>query len=769
MRLSSYLNIFYALLFLLLSANTVAKSLIIDESTDLEHVNLLPFTYILNSEYNAADIKNIASQDYSQHFKEINNTELFQTKDSSSQVWLTFSIQSNLNHDTQIELVTETLNLYQADLYEFKENTFLSKKSIGNKYSYNELEQTLANYDFHIILHPGENRYFINIKIQESLSFPIFLTSAKSILLKQKLKLFFVGIGTSFTFFLFLTCVWLKTVRSSVIPKSTFILLISLMGLQMSNANIFILLFNWAPNIDAQARYFFGFFYITALLLFTLHFANVPRILYKILNFLIALTCTIYTVMLFTTSSINSVITLIIALVFISLSCLAFIKHKKIESRSGQMLLIIFSLTTIDVFIFALATFNYLGSSWSIFASTQAIMSAIPFALALVLLNIYKESMIQENPSRNAVNSQHWPLLRKINHDLRSPINAVLGMSELLQDMQLSVNQQSFINTIQTAGFQLLNYVDEIQNLVRIGNQTLPNKNQEINLNQFINQLIQPYLRITQNKSIEIIVNTAANLPDSILANEKLLLQTMRSILDNAVNFTESGEIEIQLLLVDKNTIRFVIRDSGNGISQEILGDIFEFSSWDAKDHQRSHLGLPISKVLVEKMGGKLRLISDSRNGTKVWMDLPLVVSKHSIIDPMDYTELNNVKVLIVDDNSTCRKVLESQTADLGMRYASANNGQTAIAMLRSEYQKNDPFDLLLLDHQMPNMTGVDLLQKIRNDHKVNKNIKTIILTGLDINIDDDLLQKESICSVLNKPISSTQLRSQLLKAIEHS
>ncbi|NRB81046.1 MAG: response regulator [Saccharospirillaceae bacterium] len=744
----------------------MAKSLILDSSTKLKHINLLPYTYVLSSEYTPSDIKNISSNEYSKYFRKVNNTQLFQSTEPE-EVWLAFSIISNLQNSTQLELVTEALDLHQADLYQLESNHLISFQSIGNRYSYNQLGKTLTNYDFPITIYPGENRFYINIKIQERLSFPIFLSTSKSILLKQKLKLFLVGIACAFTLILILFCVWLRHLRSSLIPKSTFLLLFSLLALQISNANIFTLIFTSIPNIDVQLRSLLGVLYISGLLLFSLHFSKVPPLLYKIICTIIILTCCIYSLLLIFSSTINSLITISICLIFMLLSCLAFIKHKKVELRSGQMLLITYSLSTTIILVFTLAKFNFFGSSWSLFLTTEILMSFIPFALALVLFNIYKESMIQENPSRDAFNSQHWPLLKKINHDLRSPINAVLGMSELLQDMNLSVNQQNFLNTIQTAGFQLLNYVDEIQNLVRIGNQSLPTKNQEINLNQFINQLINPYLRISESKSIEIIVNTATNLPSSILANEKLLLQTMRSILDNAVNFTESGEIEVQVILIDKNNIRFIIRDSGNGISQEILKNIFEFSSWDAKNHQRSHLGLPISKVLVEKMGGKLHLISDSRNGTKVWMDLPLVISEQSNIDPLDYQALNNIKVLIVDDNSTCRKVLESQTADLGMRFASANNGQTAIAMLRSEYQKNDPFDLLLLDHQMPNMTGVDLLQRIRNDHKVNKNIKTIILTGLDINIDDKLLQKEDIYSVLNKPISSNQLRNHLLKAIE--
>jgi len=428
----------------------MAKSLIIDETTEFEHINLLPFTYILDTEYNESGIDLISSPDYNRHFKEVSNTNLFQSKDRSTPVWLSFSIHSELNHSTQTELALEAMDLHVADLYQFKSDVFLSKRSIGNNIAYEDLDRTIANYDFQLTIHPGENRFLVNIQVIEALSFPLYLTTAKSILLKQQLKLFFVGIGTSFTVFLFLAIVWLKTIRSSVIPKSTFLLLFSILGLQLSNANVFILLFNAIPNIDAQARYFFGLLYISALLLFTLHFSNVPKLIYKIISTITVLTCSIYFVLLFTTTSINSLITLIICLIFITLSCLAFIKHKKIEFRSGQMLLIIYSITAICIFVFTLATFNFLGSSWTLFLSTQILMSFMPFVLGLVLYHTYKESMIQENPSRNAVNSQHWPLLRKINHDLRSPINAVLGMSELLQDMHLSVNQQNFINTIQT-------------------------------------------------------------------------------------------------------------------------------------------------------------------------------------------------------------------------------------------------------------------------------------------------------------------------------
>ncbi|WP_422379279.1 ATP-binding protein [Marinicellulosiphila megalodicopiae] len=741
--------------------------MIVDQTTDFAYINVLPYTYQLDPEFSESTIESVKSDQYEPHYSLVSNQKSFQYDVTTGKIWLSFSIYSLLNEPKTLHAATNALDIYSADFYHTQNNQILSNQKIGLKYSFAQMEGSLANHDFSFNLQPGENRFFIKLEFKETISFPIFITQAQNILQTHFLKIFLVGIGISFTLMLLGFSIWLKFHRSSIVPITMFSMLISLAGFQISNANLFTLFFTNTPSMDIEIRYFFGYLFTASLLIFNLNYIQIEKVTKQVLTTLIILSVIFYTIFLMYLEIINSILNISLCLINIISSCIIIIKLKKFEQRSHQSLLLLFFIVITIALIYSLAIFNYFGDSWSLFITTQILMCLVPFILSLTIYHTYKESMIQENPSRNAVNSQHWPLLRKINHDLRSPINAVLGMTELLQDMQLSLNQQSYINTVQTAGFQLLSYVDEIQNLVRIGNQSLPVQTQEINILQFINQLIQPYLRITQSKSIEVIVNTAPNLPNSIVANEKLLLQTLRSILDNAVNFTESGEIEIQVIITEKNKIRFTIRDSGNGISQEILQNIFEFSSWDSKGHQRSHLGLPIAKALVEKMNGHLNLTSNSRNGTKICIDLPLTISKHANINPTDYQVLNDIKVLIVDDNSTCRKVLELQVAELGMRHASANNGQTAIAMLRNEYQKNDPFDLILLDHQMPNMTGVDLLQRIRDDHKVNKNIKTIILTGLDININDELVQKVNICSVLNKPVSSNELRNQLLKAIE--
>jgi signal transduction histidine kinase/CheY-like chemotaxis protein len=365
----------------------------------------------------------------------------------------------------------------------------------------------------------------------------------------------------------------------------------------------------------------------------------------------------------------------------------------------------------------------------------------------------------------------HWPLLRKVNHEIRGPINGVLGMAELLQDTTLSAHQQEYVNTIQTAGFSLLREADQIQNLIRIGLNRLPESEDEFDLYDLIEDTVQPFSRVAHSKHLELVLDIAPEIPTRYRGNAHIISQILSNLLDNALTFTEQGEVLIQVKPWQNNRIRFSITDTGPGIAKENKNLLYAFP--DPKNDQQQlpkdvHLGLPISKYLVGLLGGQLSLSSELRMGTTFWVDLPLAVAKTKISKPIsnDGLKLDELRLMVVDDNLTCRKVIEHLAMSWGSDVLSMSNGQSALANLHNQFHKGEPVDVLILDQNMPSMSGFELAQRIRQDSGLNQDIIIIMLTGAD-DIASDVNDGETgIEYLLSKPVSARALNQTLKKAL---
>lgn len=417
---------------------------------------------------------------------------------------------------------------------------------------------------------------------------------------------------------------------------------------------------------------------------------------------------------------------------------------------------------------FAVTYFHLLGiisfSEWSLM-----IMRVTATAAAtMTAWAIWKHA--QMNKRQLAVEglsipNMHWPLLRKINHDIRGPINGVLGMTELLQDTTLSAHQQEYLNTVQAAGYALLREAEQLQNLIRIGLNRIPDNEGKFDLFDLFEDTLQPFSRVAHNKGLELVLDITTNMPTLYQGNAHIIGQILSNIIENAIQYTEHGEILIQVKPWQNSRVRFSVTDTGPGIRKEMRERLFNFPDNPNIDSAPKdvHLGLPITKYLIGLLGGQLTLSSELRMGTTVWADIPLTVLEHQET-PISSTPLplEEFRLMVVDDNLTCRKVIEHQANSWGMEVFSMSNGQSALANLHNEFHKGNPIDVIVVDQNMPNMGGTELIQRIRQDNALNKNIVAVIMSGADEVITEISEQDTGVQFILSKPVSARALRETL-------
>lgn len=678
--------------------------------------------------------------------------------------WFQSSIFVNGRDTQQSFMYFDDISIGQIELY-VKQNKGIYHLSSGGQLPRSERASSLINYGFDVPLKPGMNDIYFSVNSKDAMDFNVFLGDKNQILLAKQIKQFAVGGLVFLTLAVSLLCLYFAIKYKTINWRAaSLISLVSAFIITSWSGNVSLLLPNIA-NIDFTARNSLSVFYSASILWFLRPCIKLSSMVKRSINTMIIALFIFGIITFYIPFQVSSIIALII------LTATNLIAHGfcLIKVRSKVQSVYWFwaglSLQSVTVIILLLGVFNLAFTQTVSFWSVSLLLTAFPIFVTISQLYNQQEKLHSENPSHDAIAQQHWPLLRKLNHDLRGPINGVLGMSELLLDTSLSANQQEYLNTVQTSGYSLLTQVDEIQNLTRIGTNKLPLKIEQFDLHDMLEELVSPYARMAQSKGIELVVDVGSMVPDQLKANRKLLFQVLRIVLDNAVNYTETGEIIFSLSILSPGKLDIELKDTGSGIIKEFQQRIFEFPQYRQNTKEQVHLGLPIAKAMVNKMGGLIEIDSQNRTGTKVRISVPALIVPIEQTNQQHIAELGNIKALIVDDNLSCRKVLEHQCASLDIQAISVSNGQTALANLHNEFHKGKPFDVILLDHNMPNITGVELAKKIREDSRLNSDITIVMLTGVDIGQAEWQPEDYNIEFVLNKPISTRDLQHVLLKA----
>ncbi|SCY91016.1 MULTISPECIES: hybrid sensor histidine kinase/response regulator [unclassified Pseudomonas] len=384
-------------------------------------------------------------------------------------------------------------------------------------------------------------------------------------------------------------------------------------------------------------------------------------------------------------------------------------------------------------------------------------------------INESRFSISRDLAASNAEINAKAEFLAKISHEIRTPMNGVLGMTELLLGTPLSVKQRDYVQTIHSAGNELLTLINEILDISRLESGQIELDDVQFDLNALIEDCLSIFRAKAEQQNVELISFIQPQVPRVISGDPTRLRQALLSLLENALKKTDEGEVLIVVALDERShqpRLRIAVQDSGTPMDAEERDTLMhaELHSKNFLSATRlgGNLGLVIARQLIILMHGEFGIKSGSNQGSTLWLTLPLDPDRleHPTSD-LD-GPLQGARVLIVDDNDTCRKVLVQQCSAWGLNVSAVPSGKEALALLRTKAHLRDYFDVVLLDQNMPGMTGMQLAAKIKEDPSLNHDILLIMLTGISNAPSKIVARNSGVKRILAKPVAGYTLKTTL-------
>jgi signal transduction histidine kinase/CheY-like chemotaxis protein/ligand-binding sensor domain-containing protein len=365
--------------------------------------------------------------------------------------------------------------------------------------------------------------------------------------------------------------------------------------------------------------------------------------------------------------------------------------------------------------------------------------------------------------------------LANMSHEIRTPMNAILGMSYLALQTGLDARQRNYVDKVHRAAESLLEIINDILDFSKIEAGRLEIEDIPFKLGDVLDQLATLVGMRAEEKGLELLFALAPGLPTALVGDPSRLGQVLLNLSNNAVKFTERGDVTVAVVERAREgqrvTLRFEVRDTGIGIAPEARARLFQpFTQADASTSRRyggTGLGLAISRHLVERMGGEIGVDSEPGRGSCFHFSVSFGLQRQPAPAPAD-AELQGVRVLVVDDHPAARELLRTLATAFGLQAETAADGAAALEMVAQADAEDRPFRLLLLDWRMPGLDGIDCLERL--GHADGRHAPPTVLMVTAFGRDEAERRMASrglrVAGLLPKPVTPSGLLDACLNAL---